>query len=176
MHHECAGGEPGLLEEVLGRPVTGQGQGVDADMKQAVEWYRRAAERGHYPSQARLGYCYAKGLGMTADPIEAFVWLSAAAQHGVGLAMAELEADAEAAATYFLMTRSGFYNLDSQVGEDGRPGPWLNAVAYAGLGEAAFELGGFAEAIEWYSESLKPDKALGPVRALEQLGTQLLRK
>jgi hypothetical protein len=32
--------------------------------------------------------------------------------------MAELEADAGAAATYFLMTRSEFYNLDSPSGED----------------------------------------------------------
>ncbi|WP_454632603.1 hypothetical protein [Bradyrhizobium cenepequi] len=41
-----------------------------ADMTQAVEWYRRAAQGGHYPSQARLGYCYAKGLGVAADPVE----------------------------------------------------------------------------------------------------------
>ena len=34
------------------------------------------------------------------------------------LRMAELEADAGAAATYFLMTRSEFYNLDSPSGEE----------------------------------------------------------
>ena len=34
------------------------------------------------------------------------------------LATAELEAEAGAVATYFLMTRSEFYNLDSQSGED----------------------------------------------------------
>jgi hypothetical protein len=34
------------------------------------------------------------------------------------LVLAEVEADAGAAATYFLMTRSEFYNLDSQSGED----------------------------------------------------------
>jgi len=34
------------------------------------------------------------------------------------LPLAEVEADAGAAATYFLMTRSEFYNLDSQSGED----------------------------------------------------------
>ncbi|HWQ01816.1 MAG TPA: hypothetical protein VN449_06815 [Gaiellaceae bacterium] len=34
------------------------------------------------------------------------------------LRLAEVEADAGAAATYFLMTRSEFYNLDSQSGED----------------------------------------------------------
>jgi TPR repeat protein len=56
-----------------------------------MNWYRRAAESGHYPSQARLGYCYAKGLGVANDPVEAFVWLSLASRHGVGLAMTELE-------------------------------------------------------------------------------------
>ena len=34
------------------------------------------------------------------------------------LRLAEVETDAGAAATYFLMTRSEFYNLDSQSGED----------------------------------------------------------
>jgi hypothetical protein len=34
------------------------------------------------------------------------------------LRMAEVEAEAGAAATYFLMTRSEFYNLDAQSGED----------------------------------------------------------
>jgi hypothetical protein len=34
------------------------------------------------------------------------------------VAMAELEAEAAAVATYFLMTRSEFYNLDSPSGED----------------------------------------------------------
>jgi uncharacterized protein len=68
-----------------------KGIGVEIDLAQAVQWYRRAAESGHYPSQARLGYCYAKGLGVANDPIEAFVWLSLASRHGVGLAMTELE-------------------------------------------------------------------------------------
>jgi hypothetical protein len=36
---------------------------------------------------------------------------------GAALRMAELEAEAGAAATYFLMTRSEFYNLDSPSGE-----------------------------------------------------------
>jgi uncharacterized protein len=68
-----------------------KGIGVEIDLAQAVNWYRRAAESGHYPSQARLGYCYAKGLGVANDPVEAFVWLSLASRHGVGLAMTELE-------------------------------------------------------------------------------------
>ena len=68
-----------------------KGIGVEIDLAQAVKWYRCAAESGHYPSQARLGYCYAKGLGVANDPVEAFVWLSLASRHGVGLAMAELE-------------------------------------------------------------------------------------
>jgi tetratricopeptide (TPR) repeat protein len=64
---------------------------------------------------------------------------------------------------------------DSQLGEDGRAGSWLSAVTYAALGEAAFELGDFGLAIEWYAASLRPDKALGPVKALEQLGNAQVR-
>ena len=51
-----------------------KGIGVEIDLAQSRE-HGTGAPRisGHYPSQARLGYCYAKGLGVANDPIEAFV-------------------------------------------------------------------------------------------------------
>ncbi|MFD1331449.1 tetratricopeptide repeat protein [Methylopila musalis] len=57
----------------------------------AAGWYRKAAEGGHYPSQARLGFLYANGVGVQKDRVEAYVWLSLAAQHGVGSALNALE-------------------------------------------------------------------------------------
>ena len=98
-----------------------KGTGVEPDVAEAVRWYRRAAEAGHYPSQARLGYCCAKGLGTAVDPVEAFVWLTLASRHGVGLAMAELEelvrtmsAEQKAAASQRLARWSGASNAQSR--------------------------------------------------------------
>ena len=62
------------------------------DQRVAAELYRSAAESGHYPSQARLGYIYAHGIGVEQDRVSAFAWLSLAAQHGVGTALNALEA------------------------------------------------------------------------------------
>ena len=67
-------------------------KGDGDDPLTAAGWYRKAAETGHYPSQARLGFFYANGIGVEKDRVEAYVWLSLAAQHGVGTALSALEA------------------------------------------------------------------------------------
>jgi TPR repeat protein len=63
-----------------------------ADLARAAEFYERAARLGHFPSQARLGYLYSHGKGVEKNRVQAFVWLSLAAQHGVGSVLNELEA------------------------------------------------------------------------------------
>ena len=68
-----------------------KGDGVSEDKAAAAELYRQAAEAGHYPSQARLGYFYASGIGVEKNRAEAFKWLSLAARHGVGTALNALE-------------------------------------------------------------------------------------
>ena len=52
---------------------------------------RRAAELGHTPSQARLGYLYCGNDDVPKNRIEAFVWLTLAANHGAGHALNALE-------------------------------------------------------------------------------------
>jgi TPR repeat protein len=68
-----------------------QGACVAQDLERAAALYRRASELGHYPSQSRLGYMYARGEGATKDRVEAYLWLTLAAQHGIGTALNELE-------------------------------------------------------------------------------------
>ena len=67
------------------------GKEVEEDLEAAALWYRRAAETGHYPSQARLGFAYAQGRGVPKSRVDAYVWLVLAAQHGVGTALTALE-------------------------------------------------------------------------------------
>lgn len=68
-----------------------QGEGVAADPARAAELYRQAAEVGHYPSQSRLGDMYARGEGVPRDRVQAYLWLTLAAQHGIGTALTALE-------------------------------------------------------------------------------------
>ena len=51
---------------------------VDVDQKQAVEWLVKSAEQGNPHAQFEAGLAYAKGAGVTADPVQAFVWLGLA--------------------------------------------------------------------------------------------------
>lgn len=73
-----------------------KGDGVEKNPTKAANYYRSGAELGHVPSQSRLGYMYANGIGVARNRVEAFVWLSLAAQHGIGTALVALEAVVQA--------------------------------------------------------------------------------
>ncbi len=57
------------------------GEGVPKDDKQAVVWYRKAAEQGHIDAQSKLGFMYKYGLGVK-DEQQAVVWFRKAAEQG----------------------------------------------------------------------------------------------
>ena len=59
--------------------------------KKAASLYKKASERGHYPSQSRLGYMYSVGIGVRKDRVQAYLWLTLASQHGIGTALTALE-------------------------------------------------------------------------------------
>ncbi|MCK5275343.1 MAG: sel1 repeat family protein [Alphaproteobacteria bacterium] len=47
-----------------------------------VWWYRQAAQCGHTVAQLNLGDLYANGIGVAADPVQAWLWLGLAARAG----------------------------------------------------------------------------------------------
>jgi len=60
-----------------------RGDGVEQNSYQAIEWMRRAGERGDLKAQQALGRFYMTGLQeMGSDPAEAERWLSLAADRG----------------------------------------------------------------------------------------------
>ncbi len=63
----------------------------EAAQKRAAELYQIASERGHYPSQSRLGYMFSVGKGVPKDRVQAYLWLTLASQHGIGTALDALE-------------------------------------------------------------------------------------
>ena len=60
------------------------GQGVPEDHAQALQWFRKAAEKGNAPAQSNLGLLYAKGQGTPKDYVEAEKWLILAAARTSG--------------------------------------------------------------------------------------------
>lgn len=58
------------------------GIGVPQDFKQAVDWIRQSAERGHVPAQYLLATRYASGVAIEKNEHQAFVWFLRAAAQG----------------------------------------------------------------------------------------------
>jgi TPR repeat protein len=74
-------GELGSLEahRDLGSYYATGNWAAPKDLVQAVQWYRRAAERGHRDAQYNLGFMYVLGEGVHSDPEEGLRWLRLAA-------------------------------------------------------------------------------------------------
>jgi TPR repeat protein len=51
-----------------------KGDGVQQDFKQALAWYRKAAEQGLADAQGNLGCMYYKGQGVQQDSKQAAAW------------------------------------------------------------------------------------------------------
>ena len=58
------------------------GLGVKENDKEAVKWYRMAAEQGNAKSQYSLGIAYEQGNGVTRDLNEALKYYRLAAEQG----------------------------------------------------------------------------------------------
>ena len=59
-------------------------RGVPQDNEEAMKWLRRAADQGWVPSQGMLAAIYSQGRGTAKDPVEAYKWLTIAAQGAQG--------------------------------------------------------------------------------------------
>lgn len=58
------------------------GYGVEADIQEALRWYRLAADQGLSQAQNSLGFMYILGLGVKCDAERAAYWLQRAAEQG----------------------------------------------------------------------------------------------
>jgi TPR repeat protein len=65
--------------------------GVQMDTKEAVKWYRKAAEGGIAKAQSIVGGCYANGDGVKKDFKEAVKWYRKAAEQGYLYAQENLQ-------------------------------------------------------------------------------------
>lgn len=67
-----------------------KGQGVPQDYKEAVKWYRLAADQGYVTAQYNLGGLYDNGQGVPQNYKEAVNWFRLAAEQGLALAQSSL--------------------------------------------------------------------------------------
>ena len=74
--------ETAAAQYQLGRMYE-KGEEVPRDYKEALAWYRKAANQGYGPAQHTLGAMYMLGKGVAMNPVEAYVWLSLAANNNV---------------------------------------------------------------------------------------------
>ena len=67
------------------------GDGVEKDMLEAIEWYRKAADQGDADAQYNIGLCYANGDGLEEDMTMAMEWYRKAAKRGNAEAQRAIE-------------------------------------------------------------------------------------
>ena len=79
----AARGEQGFApaQDYLGQ-LYELGQGVAQDSREALRWYRRAAEDGWASAQFHLGRMHRDGSGVVQDLAEAARWFRKAAEQG----------------------------------------------------------------------------------------------
>ena len=58
------------------------GEGVEQNWREAVKWYRKAAELELSRAQCNLAWCYEHGKGVEQDLAEAVAWYRKAADQG----------------------------------------------------------------------------------------------
>jgi TPR repeat protein len=140
-----------------------QGQGVERDLEQAVDWYRKGAEAGDGRAMANLGVCYQQGQGIERDLEQAVDWYRKGAEAGNGRAMANLG---------FCYQQGQGVERDLEQAVD-----WYRKGAAAGDGRAMANLGvcyeqghgverDLEQAVDWYRKGAEA----GDGRAMAVLG------
>jgi TPR repeat protein len=62
-----------------------RGDGVSQDSAEALEWFRKAADRDFAGAQGWLGIVYFHGLGVRQNYVQAHMWFNLAAAHPLDL-------------------------------------------------------------------------------------------
>ena len=112
------------------------GGGLGANYKNAVQWFRKAADRGVADSQFNLGILYARGIGVEQNLAESFKWFSLAAAQGDADAARKrddiakrLDVQSLAAAKLAIQTFTPEQQPDDAVNVPTPPGGWDGAPA-----------------------------------------------
>lgn len=133
------------------------------DNKEAVKWYRKAAEQGLAKAQYNIGVAYKRGNGVGQDSKEALNWFRRAAEQGDVRAQNSLgfmyrnglgvpQDYKEAIRLYHIAAKEGFAQVQHILGTAYEPGDrvkpdyekeleWLGMAAEQGHARALYEVG-----------------------------------
>lgn len=78
LKQQAQAGQPASQMELARRYFSGQG--VEQNLTEAFEWFRRAAEQHSIQAQTVLGFLYANGLGVERHATKACLWFRRAAE------------------------------------------------------------------------------------------------
>ena len=127
--------------------------------KEAVEWYRKAADQGGADIKYKLGYMFEDGKGVPQDFAEAKIWYRRAADQG--------HADAQYSLGYMYENRKGVPQDYTEAAK------WYRKAADQGHADAQYSLGvmyekgqgvpqDYAEAEKWYRKAADQGYAYAP--------------
>ena len=145
------------------------GNGVKEDEKEAVKWYRKAAEQGYSRAQCNLGISYEDGDGVEEDKKEAIKWYRKSAEQGYSRAQNNLGL---------------IYYHGNGVEQDYKEAvKWFRKAAEQNYSTAQYNLGLMyeygngvekdkKEAIKWYRKAVE-QRYMNAKKALERLGVSL---
>lgn len=125
LRDAAAAGDAKALFEVATRYA--EGNGKQADMAAAAQWYEKAAEFGLAPAQYRIGNMYEKGIGVARDLAKSRDWYLQAAEKGNASAMHNL-------AVLYAMGADGQTDNDAAA-------EWFVKAAELGVKDSQFNLG-----------------------------------
>lgn len=170
------------------------GRGVEQDYAKAMEWYRKAAERGSRDAQYNIGVLYRDGLGVPRDTGQARIWFQQAADRGDLAAGAVLrglldspESTPEPTTPTAENEMGDRYFYGRGVNQDyGKALAWYRKAADQGYAEAQHNVGalyengwGVAQDVEqakvWYQKAAVQGDAFakGALERLQEASTSL---
>ena len=160
-------------------------KGKDISYKDAIEWYRKAAEQGDVDAQNKLGHCYYNGNGVSQSYVEAAKWYRKAAEQGdvnaqinLGCCYYSVEAFEEATKWFLKAAKQGDTYAQKSLGHCYYKGKgvsqsyeeaakWYRKAAEQGDVNAQFNLGccyyrveAFEEATKWYRKAAEQGDAV----------------
>ena len=132
--------------------------GVVQNYKEAVSWFRQAAEQDYAPAQAAIGYMLSQGRGVEQDDAEAVRWFRRAAEQGHARAQTNLG--------------SMYVNGRGLRPDDAEAVRWFRRAAEQGHARAQTNLGLMyvngrglrpddAEAVRWFRRAAEQGHATG---------------
>ena len=127
------------------------GDGVPQDDREAVAWFRKAAEQGNAGAQYGLGVMYANGDGVPQDDREVVAWFRKAAEQG----------NANAQHNLGVMYANG----------DGVPQDYVEAYAWSNLAAAQ----GHSRSRE-LRDDLRTEMTSAQVGAAQRLSSELFNR